>query len=272
MAFKQQDKDYSCGAAALRYALTFLGKNVAEKDLRRASQTTFWGTDEGGIVKAARHHGCEAVMRNYRHFSAAFRSLIRYVQNGQPCILCVDDWMHWVAVAGANRNGVALFDPRALEVAALIKPLALRRRWAHFKQGDGKEDPHYFFIAVRPRVRQHHPRGIVDNDVVLDLRRREELRDGWARYLQDLLSIFGRRPSRAQDSYPAGRFLARNAPLLVDTLSSWDGDAPKKFYRTEMRNLAIVARAYGMRTRPRDEKRTLVSLACILNREALKPS
>ena len=194
------------------------------------------------------------------------------MQNGQPCILCVDDWMHWVAVAGANRNGVALFDPRALEVAALIKPTTLRRRWAHFKLGDGEEDPHYFFIAVRPRVRQRHPRGIVDSDVVLGLRRREELRDGWDRYLQDLLSIFGRRPSRAQDGYPAGRFIARSTPLLVETLSSRDGAAPKKFYRTELRNLAIVARAYYMRTRPRDEKRSLVSLACLLNREALKPT
>jgi len=121
-------------------------------------------------------------------------------------------------------------------------------------------------------VRQQHPRGIVDSDVVLGLRRREELRGGWDRYLRDLLSIFGRRPSLAQDSYPAGRFIARSAPLLVETLSAWDGNAPKKFYRAEMRNLAIVARAYGMRTRPGHEKRSLVSLACILNREALKPS
>jgi hypothetical protein len=272
MAFKQQDKDYSCGAAALRYALTFLGKDVAEKDLRRASETTFWGTDEGGIVKAARHHGCEAVIRNFRRFPAAFRSLTRYVQSGQPCILCVDDWMHWVAVAGANRNGAALFDPRALQVAALIKPQALRRRWAHFKQGDGEVDPHYFFIAVRPQIRQQHPRGIVDSEIVLTLRRRAQLRDGWDRYLQDLLGLFGRRPSRAQDSYSAGRFIARNAPLLVETLAARDADAPKSFYRAEMRNLATVARAYGMRTRPRDEKRSLVSLACILSREARKPA
>jgi len=272
MVFSQQDKDYSCGAAALRYALTFLGKNVAEKDLRRASQTTFWGTDEGGIVKAAGRYGCEAVVRNYRRYPAALRSLVRYVQSGQPCILCVDNWMHWVAVAGANRNGVALFDPKALEVAALIKPAALRRRWAHFKPEGGAEDPHFFFIAIRPRVRQQRLRGIVDSDVVRDLRRREGLRDGWDRYLRDLLSIFGRRPSRAGDSYPAGQFIARSAPLLAETLVAWDGDVPKKFYQTEIRNLGIVARAYGMRTRPGNEKRSLVSLACILNREALKPS
>ncbi len=211
------------------------------------------------------------MIRNYRHFPAAFRSLTRYVQNGQPCILCVDAWMHWVAVAGANRNGVALFDPQALEVAALVKPASLRRRWAHFKHGDGEEDPHYFFIAVRLRVRRLHPRGVVDSDVVRNLRRREELRDGWYRYLVNLLTIFGRRPSRAPDSYPAGRFISRNAPLLVETVFTWDGDVPKKFYRTEIRNLATVARAYRMRTRPRDEKRSLVGLACILAREARKP-
>lgn len=271
MAFQQQQADYSCGAAALRYALTFLGRDVGERDLRRASRTTFWGTDEGGLVTAARRHGCEAVVRNYRRFSTAFRSLTRYVQNGQPCVLCVDRWMHWVAVAGANRNGVALFDPRAIEVAALVTPAALRRRWAHFTQEDGAVDPHFFFIAIRPRVRHQHPRGVVDDDVVLGLRRREDLRDGWDRYLRDLIAIFGRKPSRAADSVPAGRFISRNAALLVETIAQWDGDAPRRFYRTEMRNLAIVARAYGMRVRPRDEKQALVSLACILNREALKP-
>ena len=272
MAFKQQDKNYSCGAAALRYALTFLGKSVDEKDLRRATLTTARGTDEQGIVKAAGSHGCEAVIRNYRRFPTAFRSLMRYVQNGQPCILCVDHWTHWVAVAGANRNGVALFDPRALEVAALIKPSSLRRRWAHFTQQDGEPDPHFFFIAVRPRVRQRHPRGVIDNDVVQGLRRREDLRGGWDRYLRDLLEIFGRRPTRAADSYPAWRFIGRNAQLLVETITRWDGEAPKRFYRLELRNLAIVARAYGMRVRPRDEKSSLVSLACILGREALKPA
>jgi hypothetical protein len=272
MAFEQQDKEYTCGAAALRYALTFLGKHVAEKDVRRASQTTFWGTDEGGIAKAARRYGCEAVMRNYRRFPAAFGSLIRYVQSGQPCVLCVDDWMHWVAVAGANRNGVALFDPKSLEVAALVKPESLRRRWAYLEQRRGESAPHFFFIAIRPRVRQRHPKGFVDTDVVLDLRRREDLRGGWDRYLRDLLALFDRVGRRADDSTPAWRFLTRNAPLLVETVAAWDEEVSKRFYRTELRNLAIVARAYGLRLRPGDERRALVGLACILNREALKPA
>ena len=112
---------------------------------------------------------------------------------------------------------------------------------------------------------------MVDNDLVEGLRRREDLREGWDRYLGDVLAIFGRRAPRADDSYPAWRFLVRAAPLLVETVASWDGEAPKRFYRTELRNLAVVARAYGLQMRPRDERRALVSLACVLNREALKP-
>jgi hypothetical protein len=272
VSFQKQDKDYSCGAASLRYALTFLGKTVDEKDLRRASQTTFWhGTDESGIAKAARRYGCEAILRNYRRFPTALRSLVRYVQSGQPCILCVDNWMHWVAVAGANRNGVALFDPKAADVAALVKTDTLRRRWAHVKEEGAPADPHFFFIAIRPRVRRHHPKGIADNELVRDLRRREGLREEWDRYLQDLVDLFGRRPSRAEDSYPAWRFIARNARLLTETVCGWDGDAPKRFYRTELRNLALVCRAYDFTTRPREEKRALVVIACILHRQSLQP-
>jgi hypothetical protein len=57
----------------------------------------------------------------------------------------------------------------------------------------------------------------------------------------------------------------------VETVASWDGEAPRRFYRTELHNLTVVARAYGLRMRPREEKWALVSLACVLNREALKP-
>lgn len=272
MAFSKQDKEYSCGAASLRYALTFLGKTVEEKDLRKASQTTFWnGTDESGLAKAASRHGCEAVMRNYRRFPTAFRSLVRYVQNGQPCILCVDNWMHWVAVAGANRNGAALFDPKSDDVAALVKPPSLRRRWAHFKLDDGQADPHFFFIAIRPRVRRHHPKGVVDNELVQRLRRREDLREDWDRYLRELINLFGRRPSRAEDRYAAWKFVSRNTPFLINMVSYWDGDVPKSFYKTRLRNLTLVCRAYGFQMRPREEKKALVGLACILNKSALEP-
>ncbi len=274
MAFENQGREYSCGAAALCYALTFLGKTVEEKDLRKASQTNFWkGTDESGIAKAARRYGCEAVMRNYRRFPAAFRSLIRYVQNGQPCILCVNNWKHWVAVAGANRNGVALFDPRSRDVATIIKPQSLRRRWGHYPREDEELEPHFFFIAIRPRVgrRVLRTRGILDNELFLDLQKREDLRQGWDQYLQDLTDVFGRKCSRAEDSYSAWKFMSRNAALLTEMVAFWDGNVPKGVYKTELRNLTRVCRAYGFRMRPRDEKTALVSLTCILTHGAIKP-
>ena len=114
-----------------------------------------------------------------------------------------------------------------------------------------RSDPHFFFIAIRPRVRQRHPRGIVDNEVVQGLRRREDLRDGWDRYLRDLIDDLRapalarrRTATRPGGSSPATRRCSSRPSR------SWDGDAPKRFYRTELRNLALVARAYGMQHAP----------------------
>ena len=47
MAFEQQHKEWSCGAAALRYALTFLGKSVEERDLRTGVPDHLLGDGRG---------------------------------------------------------------------------------------------------------------------------------------------------------------------------------------------------------------------------------
>jgi hypothetical protein len=247
----------------VRYALTFLGKHVDEKDVRRASQTTFWGTDEGGIAKAARRYGCEVVMRNYRCFPAAFRSLIRYVQSGQPCVLCVDRWMHWVAVAGANRNGVALFDPKSVEVATLAKPEFLRRRWAHRKHECGSTPRTSFSSRCGPGS------GIATRSVVdgchSGLRRREELRGGWDRYLRDLVSIFDRDRGRTEFA-PAWRFRPATQPCRGNRFGR-TATSPRQTTRC-----ATFGRRRHGPAALGEEKRALVSLACILNREAIKPA
>lgn len=268
MSFERQSKEYSCGAASLRYALTFLGKAVDEADLLKLSQTSRNGTDEAGIAKAAARYGCEAVMRNYRRFSAAFKSLVGYVQKGQPCILCVKSWMHWVVVAGANNNGVAIFDPYSTEVAALIKPETLYHRWKHFKGGE--EDPHFFFIAIRPRARRLCPKGVADNELVRALCGSRDLREEWDRYLRDLMNIFNKRHARAKDCYPAWQLISRNTEKIIEAVSLRNKEASRRLCRKELKNLILVCKTYDFTTRPREEKRILKSLACVLSRSVLK--
>jgi hypothetical protein len=268
VSFKKQKTRYSCGAASPKYALTFLGQTVGEKELLKASGTTARGIDENGIVRAARRYGCVAVMRSFRSFPVAYRHLIRYVQSGQPSILCVDNWKHWVTAAGGSRRGIALFDPGSPRVAVLLQSSRLRTRWRFLEKESGKE--HYFFIAVRPvkgvRSRPRVTAGI-DSEMVHSLRHNEELRQGWNQYLQDLTDIFGVRLPRSPASVPAWQYLRRNADLLAELVCFWDGGLPKTFYRREIDHLIAVARAHGFRINPKKEKEVLVSLACILSHQ-----
>jgi len=269
VSFRKQRTNYSCGAASLRYALTFLGTPFEEGDLMRWSKTTKRGTDEDGIARAARRSGCVAVMRTFRSFPVAFRHLMRYVQSGQPCILCVDGWKHWVTVAGASRKGVVLFDPGRQGVATLVQTARLKNRWRHIDNPeDGREA--YFFIALRPSEGgRRSPRvvGGMKKEIVMELRKRDELRQGWNQYLQDLSDIFDCRKVRSPSTLPAWRFIRRHMETLVELVSFWDGALPKTFYRKELQNLASVARVHGFRLHPEEEKSALISLACILSHQ-----
>ncbi len=268
MAFRRQRTSYSCGAASLRYALTFLGQTVDEKDLVRVSRTTPRGIDEEGIARAARRFGCVAVMRSFRSFTVAYRHLMRYVQSGQPCILCVDGWKHWVTVAGASREGVALFDPGKSGVASLVRKDRLRSRWKHLDGDEERET--YFFVAIRPRNGlRRSPRviGGMKKEMVKELQRKDELRQGWNQYLQDLSDIFSGRSARASASTPAWQFIRRHTEILVELVSFWDGALPKTFYRKELQNLISVSRVHGFRVKPEEEKSVLISLACILSHQ-----
>lgn len=268
MSFKRQRNKSSCGPASLRYACTFLGITADEDEIGRAAGITRYGVDENGIARAAKRYGCAAVMRMFRSFPVAFRHLMRYVQSGQPCILCVDSWKHWVTVAGASGSSVALFDPGSKGVAALIDKKRLRRRWRHCVGSE--EDAYYFFVAVRPRNgSRRSPRmaGGLSKSTLHELRKRDELRQGWNQYLQDLSDIFDGSARTSAESVPAWRFIRRNTELLVELVSFWDGALPKNFYRKELRNLEAVARAHGFQVKPANEKSVLISLSCILSHQ-----
>jgi hypothetical protein len=268
MAFSKQKTKYSCGAASLRYALTFLGLTTDEGTLRTATRTTAKGTDEDGIARAARRYGCVAVMRSFRTFPVAYRHLMRYVQSGQPCVLCVDKWKHWVTAAGASREGVAIFDPGSKSVAGLIGKNRLRSRWRFVDEES--EGEYYFFVAIRHRRgarRSPRVNGGMNREMIQELRRRDELRQGWNQYFQDLADIFGDGRRQTTCNAPAWRFMRQHTGQLVELVSFWDGALPKTFYRKELQNLIAVARTHGFTVRPEDEKSALISLACILSHQ-----
>jgi len=102
-----QETPYSCGAASLCYALKAIGVEADEEMLRNLSDTTKDGADEYQLGSALEEIGVEYEEDK----DATFTALLDCVGDGNPCLLCVDDWEHWVAIIGVVGSRVVMRDP-----------------------------------------------------------------------------------------------------------------------------------------------------------------
>ena len=107
-----QERTFSCGPAALRAVLHVLGKSAQEKTIRKYARTTPRdGTDEAGIISAAKRYGCSASEFQTTSQISAWGWLISGLARSRPCLLCVDNWQHWTAVVGSLGQRALMFDP-----------------------------------------------------------------------------------------------------------------------------------------------------------------
>ncbi|MGH8103998.1 MAG: cysteine peptidase family C39 domain-containing protein [bacterium] len=264
----KQEKRYSCGPAALKNALAFLGRDVEEIAVRKVAGA-HWvnGTAAEGIMRAARKFGLNPVQGKFRDFGLAYRALKRHTFQGHPCILCVDNWDHWVTVLDARRDTVTLLDSEYEPRSTTIKPRSLDLRWRRDPySSDSDRRYQYYFIALKPTGKPGHrrPRPRFDQKTAIRIKNNEELREYWSIYREDLEDIFGKTPSRAGDAAPAFKFIKKNKAQLTNRLAFWDGEVPALFIKNDLRNLIAVARAYRLTVRPAQEKRALADLLLLL--------
>jgi Peptidase C39 family len=103
-----QSTGWSCGPAALAWALEEQGLSVTERQLAAlAASTPFHGTGDSGMLRACHKLGVPAHLRRELSFDE-LRALPK------PCLV---SWhlsglvMHWIVVLGAGPNKVQVGDP-----------------------------------------------------------------------------------------------------------------------------------------------------------------
>lgn len=149
---RYQGETFSCGPAALSNAFRTLGLRVSEAQVRKASGCTESGTDELGLMAAAREFGFSAVPNHTRDVRGAWAFVRSNVLDGRPCLLCVDTWGHWVTVTGIVGERVIVIDPANTQKNMWengIHPLRSRdlaRRWRN-----PREDEPFYAIAIGHR-------------------------------------------------------------------------------------------------------------------------
>lgn len=142
-----QKKPGWCGPAALRQALTVFGIRVGQHKLAKLLGGCEDGADEKDLLRAV--DTLAGVTAEEFRGSRKRDTLLWLTHTRNPKIICVDNWGHWVCVAGGCGPRLWLFDSTTEPwnrqeggVHALL-PMTILRRWRAAKKTREGELPFY---------------------------------------------------------------------------------------------------------------------------------
>lgn len=145
-----QEQKGTCGAAAVVNACRAFGVKISEKKAIKLANTDNEGTDEHGIISALRTIGLTAEEFKGNKRNLSWQWLHGALLQGRVIILCVDEWSHWVTLAGSLLDRVVLIDSTATDAnrqengVHVLSSERLMRRWAK-----KNEEHRYYGIAAR---------------------------------------------------------------------------------------------------------------------------
>lgn len=270
MGFYPQNNRWQCGPFALKHALAIVGHFVDEDSITRAARTTKEGTDEKMLRRAAERFDCRLIEVRRFTEASAFKALKAALVAGKPCMICINQWGHWVTIVGfdAKSERFVVIDSEKDPVVRIPAWSELKRRWV-FNEYDreGKLKQFYDLYVLRPKFRVH-------SKANFSIKRAQFLRRAgnatfvkhFDEYVSDLLNIAKPTPSRDGSAavISMAEFLRRHRKMLLDTVRYWHGQTTDAKLRRVLDNMRFVAETYGLVIRQEDEKRTIASFAALL--------
>jgi hypothetical protein len=268
MGIYPQPNTWQCGPFALKHALLVHGILVPEKEISRVAGTSWHGTDDSRLARAARRYGCDLLMIRKHDPERARRELIAYLRQNVPCLICVGEWSHWVTVVKEERGQFILLDslnPAVLVIAPWPK---LRRMWVYHEEDDYDEETVHTIYDLHPLV----PRGRVRTRAKFSLERARYLRRKanrefaqlWDAYVEDLLAICRPRTPLSARVISLGEFLRRHETMILDQLDYWHGHIERRAAARVLEQMHFVADTYGLVIPTADEKRAISAISLIL--------
>lgn len=265
MGIYKQPGKWECGPFALKHAFLMLGILASEREIGSLAGTTPEGTDEVQLARAARHYGCELPTRRHTVPGAAREELVSYLRDGIACLMCVDEWDHWVTAVAEEGGQFILLDSERPEVIVILDWPRLRKLWVyHDEEDDGAAQTLYDLHPVIPRegkrTRAHFT---LERALHLQDPENRGLAQLWDTYVEDLIALCGPPPGSA-GSRSFGEFLAENESLLLDQLEIWHGSMDRPAAASVLHRMRFVADTYGLTLPPDDETRAISAVSVML--------
>jgi hypothetical protein len=270
VGFYPQSNRWQCGPFALKHALAIVGRFVDEGSLTKAARTTKEGTDEKMLRRAAERYDCGLL--EVRRFTepAAFKALTSALALGRACMICINQWGHWVTIVGfdAKSERFVVIDSEKNPVVRIPAWSELKRRWVYNEYSrDGKLKQYYDLYVLRPRFRvQSKANFSIQRAQVLRRTGNVQFIKHFDEYVSDLLNIAHPSSSRGGGSavITMAEFLRRHRKMLLETVRYWHKQTTEAQLRRVLANMRFVAETYGLVIRQEDEKRTIASFAALL--------
>jgi hypothetical protein len=268
MGFSTQPNIWQCGPYALKHALIMLGIIVDEKKITRAAGTDASGSDERDLARAARQFGCRLVEVRKMDPDEARADLVDFLRRGIPCLICVNEWRHWVVIVKEERGKFILLNS---EVAAVLTILAwdeLRSIWAYHpgtRNRKNKKDTLFDLYPLIPNFRvQLKARFSIARAQFLRKRENRAFAQQWDEYLSDLLKLCKPRTPLSENVISLGEFLRRHGEMILNQIVYWHGKIERKAAEKLLRNMRFVADTHGLVVHRDDEKRAIAGLTAVL--------
>jgi transposase len=251
-----------CGPCSLSAGLFILGISATQRQLAKAAgrplRAFVEGVDEKGLRKAARNYGVKSefllikkALRG-REFVSRLRSHLRA---GNPAILLVRNFEHWVAVIGylRKKRKFIVADPKDKTHLFLrwSDATLLRRAWNDSHKNRGAGEPSQFFAILLSR-RYGSPAMWRITETWLRLCERGSM-DTAESMVEDLTEIALRASSREKlirDGPYLAEIMEEIEEPVIEGITHWaqgSGLADKGDLRAFYRDYKIVAVATGIR-------------------------
>jgi hypothetical protein len=263
MGIYGQPNSWQCGPFALKHALLALGIFAHEDELARlAGSTEVRGTNERQLGRAARLYGARLLMERRRDPAGARAALQVRLDAGQPVLLCLDQWEHWVTAVSADDREVVVFDSK-YDVPLRLEPwdavtgrLAFRqRRFGYWTRSLYDLHP---VVPYRPcfRLRLAPGRARELLDPV-----RSDLAAGWDHHARTLLPLTVPSGDQLEIGSSVAAFIGAHRPTILGRVRSLLGAEADAAVTAELDGLAFTAELFPAVLRPEAEAMAVERLA-----------
>ncbi len=268
MGFSTQPNFWQCGPYALKHALIMLGIIVDEKKITKAARADATGSNEKDLARAASQFGCRLKEVRKRDAREARASLVDYLRRGIPCLICINQWRHWVVIVKAERGKFILLNSEDAAVLTILTWDQLRSIWVFHPGTRNREnikDTLFDLYPLLPNFRvQVKARFSIARAQFLRKRENRTLAQQWDEYLSDLLKLCKPRTPQSEYFISLGEFLRRHGGMILDQIIYWHGKIQRKAAEKLLRNMRFVADTHGLVVHTDDERRVIAGISTIL--------